>query len=550
MPDYLNTLAPRVQTQAQRTAALLKANQRKVFNHEFLVDGLFEGGGALGAAYVGGLRALEDNNFWFARVAGNSAGAITAAMIAVGFTAQEIQWLSSAFPEAGRAPQTLLDKGIDSPIPFSDFLDLPTINSISQSEKRRTVLWHILKGTLIDVISEEEISFIPTEQQAVDHFWRSIQNSPGGRVADIMGFERPINTALHAALGFLPANKFKYKDFLPETETLRIQFADRLWDEIAKRDPLYLISTNLWHEGSIFEGDKFLTILQELFGKKVHNNPSSKVIFNDLPIPLAVIATDIDAGSMMVYSKQTKRGRMEVAEAVRQSMSIPFIFEPRGSNKQFVDGGLCSNFPLWLFKAGGNRYWDNNVIDHSRAKIGFSLNESIPAEPSWQTDSPRFTPTGNPLKVNDMQVLKPIFFKKMVEVLIGYNVPRNLAEVSVRFALNMEGNRQTNNSNVNIGLELIEQIAGVVKVMSKTEDITRQVIKDGLADGIPYIDVEIPLLEYHGLDFYINEDGDALLAMWDRAWRKTIEGLQSAASNGGLGNVRTISERNSPFNWR
>jgi NTE family protein len=45
-----------------------------------------------------------------------------------------------------------------------------------------------------------------------------------------------------------------------------------------------------------------------------------------------------------------KQRGFSVAEAVRLSMSIPFFFEPGTlENSQIVDGGILSNFPLWLF---------------------------------------------------------------------------------------------------------------------------------------------------------------------------------------------------------
>src|SRR4051812_29739102 len=53
--------------------------------------GVFEGGGAKGVAYTGALLAMEDNRCWFQGVAGASAGAITAAMIAAGLSPEEMQ---------------------------------------------------------------------------------------------------------------------------------------------------------------------------------------------------------------------------------------------------------------------------------------------------------------------------------------------------------------------------------------------------------------------------------------------------------------------------
>lgn len=54
------------------------------------LGGVFEGGGAKGVAYVGALQATREWGCWFSAVAGASAGAITAALIACGLTPEEI----------------------------------------------------------------------------------------------------------------------------------------------------------------------------------------------------------------------------------------------------------------------------------------------------------------------------------------------------------------------------------------------------------------------------------------------------------------------------
>lgn len=51
--------------------------------------GIFEGGGAKGLAHVGALKAIE-NRVQFIGVSGSSAGAIIAALVAVGYTADEL----------------------------------------------------------------------------------------------------------------------------------------------------------------------------------------------------------------------------------------------------------------------------------------------------------------------------------------------------------------------------------------------------------------------------------------------------------------------------
>ncbi len=61
---------------------------------------------------------------------------------------------------------------------------------------------------------------------------------------------------------------------------------------------------------------------------------------------------------------------LEIATAVRMSMSIPMFFDPvvhrnptnRDDEHVIVDGGLLSNFPIWLFDsppgAGGSAVAD------------------------------------------------------------------------------------------------------------------------------------------------------------------------------------------------
>lgn len=56
---------------------------------------MFQGGGAKGVAYVGALRAVAEHRCWFRAVAGSSAGAITAALIAAGLTPEEMELCSA-----------------------------------------------------------------------------------------------------------------------------------------------------------------------------------------------------------------------------------------------------------------------------------------------------------------------------------------------------------------------------------------------------------------------------------------------------------------------
>jgi NTE family protein len=92
--------------------------------------------------------------------------------------------------------------------------------------------------------------------------------------------------------------------------------------------------------------------------------------FGDLePNRLRIIASDISQGKLMVLPEDISQygidpKKFSIAKAIRMSTSIPYFFDPvmlrkgPGSRKgepfrkQFVyvvDGGILSNFPLWLF---------------------------------------------------------------------------------------------------------------------------------------------------------------------------------------------------------
>ena len=76
---------------------------------------------------------------------------------------------------------------------------------------------------------------------------------------------------------------------------------------------------------------------------------------------LQVIASDVTTHELLVLPRDaTKLGiepdELDVALAVRMSMSIPVFFEPvrfenpkTGETHVIVDGGMLSNFPVWLF---------------------------------------------------------------------------------------------------------------------------------------------------------------------------------------------------------
>ena len=207
------------------------------------VDGVFEGGGMKGIGLVGAASVIEAAGYEFVNLAGTSAGAIVATLLAAGYRADEL-------------------KSIISELDFSTFEDPPLIGRVP------------LVGAFVDM---------------------------------------------------------------------------------------------LFRKG-LYRGDVFLNLMRDLLARKnIHT-------FRDLLLPefanderyrfkVRLIASDISRGRMLVLPQDihdygVAPEDLEVALAVRMSMSIPFFFEPvKFKGSYIVDGGVLSNFPIELFDSAGVPEW-------------------------------------------------------------------------------------------------------------------------------------------------------------------------------------------------
>jgi NTE family protein len=207
-------------------------------------DAVFEGGGVKGIGLVGAVAATEELNYEFCNIAGTSAGAIVAALVAAGYRASELHDIMQSLDYAKFKDQGLLDR-----IPvFGKVLSLGLEKGIYE-------------GTLLE------------------HWLREQLGAKG---------------------------KHTFKDLIIEE---------------SKDSPKYRYK-------------------------------------------LQVIAADISRGKLLVLPRDIQDygidpDDLDIAHAVRMSMSIPFFFEPvqlqlRDPEQDcyIVDGGVLSNFPIYLFDDG------------------------------------------------------------------------------------------------------------------------------------------------------------------------------------------------------
>ncbi|MDA1474877.1 patatin-like phospholipase family protein [Bacillus changyiensis] len=128
-----------------------------------------------------------------------------------------------------------------------------------------------------------------------------------------------------------------------------------------------------WRLG-LYKGDKLESWIEEKLKAKGIS------VFGDFEQgKLKLIASDLTNGRMIVLPDDlTKYGlnpdRFSVARAVRMSCSIPYFFQPvklksSAGVSVVVDGGVLSNFPIWLFP------------DKKRPVLGVTLMPNIKEKP-------------------------------------------------------------------------------------------------------------------------------------------------------------------------
>lgn len=137
--------------------------------------------------------------------------------------------------------------------------------------------------------------------------------------------------------------KQSFLDFIPSTWLHKIPYLGP--------------TTRLWIKKGLYSGDVLEQWLEELLVAKGIRT------FSDLKDgkELLVIASDISRGQLLVLPRDLEEygydpEQLSIARVVRMSCSIPFFFDPvkilhypTRTPSYIVDGGVLSNFPVWLF---------------------------------------------------------------------------------------------------------------------------------------------------------------------------------------------------------
>src|SRR5699024_8410571 len=128
-----------------------------------------------------------------------------------------------------------------------------------------------------------------------------------------------------------------------------------------------------YFQKGLYKGNRLEKWIQEVLAKK------NIYTIKDLnPDQLKVVVIDISLGKLVVIPDDLKRiyniesHQFSVATAIRMSAGYPFFFMPKQiknndkHSSYMIDGGLLSNFPLWIFRKSNNDL---------RPVLGVSLSE-------------------------------------------------------------------------------------------------------------------------------------------------------------------------------
>lgn len=201
-------------------------------------------------------------------------------------------------------------------------------------------------------------------------------------------FENIAGTSAGAIVASLIAAGYNASEVKKIVEDLDFkQIMDEGWED---KIPLVGKFISLIHEKGIYEGVFFENLMRKLLAERNVHTFKDLILADQKDDPryrykLQVIASDLTAGRMLILPRDIARfgiapDDMDVALAIRMSMSIPFFFEPvqlkdsDGKTHYIVDGGVLSNFPVWLF--------DDSSAEPSWPTFGYRLVDPEPKQPN------------------------------------------------------------------------------------------------------------------------------------------------------------------------
>jgi NTE family protein len=173
-------------------------------------------------------------------------------------------------------------------------------------------------------------------------------------------WERLAGTSAGSVIAALLASG--YKSYEIRDQISELDFAKLRGRTFLNRIPVFGSLFELMFHLGIYKNEYLEIWLDSLLSEKGIQT------FADLPEgKLKIIASDVSNGQMLILPDDLDRYGMtpadlKISTAVMMSASIPFFYRPviwraKDRTKSYIlDGGLLSNFPIWLFDADNPRF--------------------------------------------------------------------------------------------------------------------------------------------------------------------------------------------------
>jgi NTE family protein len=115
---------------------------------------------------------------------------------------------------------------------------------------------------------------------------------------------------------------------------------------------VFALARKIYNEKGLYDGKAFYEWIKKLIEARGPKDPNGRVTFGKMKLAgkdIRILAANLARRKYERFDATTYAD-MELADAVRASMAIPLFFKPFPySHNYFVDGGIVSNFPAWLF---------------------------------------------------------------------------------------------------------------------------------------------------------------------------------------------------------
>lgn len=268
---------------------------------------VFEGGGAKGFVHIGALRALE-SKVRIIGVAGTSAGAMIASLVAAGYRSDELVDPDGAW--------TLLD---------------------TLGVGRATALFGNDGGW-------GRVSRLRRLLANPHHFWRHL-----------LPMLRPVAGAalLFGAVGWCAGAAMDRAFDFSQAIFAGLGLGLALTASVLRGLYVGLLDTSSNFARGLASTKTIARVLNDAYLRALRAKGKAPldgiVRFRDLIMPLTVIATRLDQREMAEFSNHLTPDT-PVSHAVAASICLPIVFSPAEiGDDSYYDGGLVSNLPVWAF---------------------------------------------------------------------------------------------------------------------------------------------------------------------------------------------------------